>query len=79
MWMMPTRHRPELCLSTLQACVLQPLRYASVAGRIATALYLAPQSGLERPGVRNRDIIESKMTPAQVAEAQRLAREWKPK
>ena len=29
--------------------------------------------------VSNRDIVEAKMTPAQVAEAQRLAREWKPK
>jgi TPR repeat protein len=25
------------------------------------------------------DIVDSKMTPAQIAEAQRLAREWKPK
>ncbi len=29
--------------------------------------------------VSNRDIAEGRMTPAQVAEAQRLAREWKPK
>ena len=29
--------------------------------------------------VKNRDIIASRMTPAQIAEAQRLAREWKPK
>ena len=29
--------------------------------------------------VKNRDIIAAKMTPAQIAEAQRLAREWKPK
>jgi len=29
--------------------------------------------------VRNRDIVAAKMTPAQIAEAQRLAREWKPK
>ena len=27
----------------------------------------------------NRDIIAAKMTPAQIAEAQKLAREWKPK
>ena len=26
-----------------------------------------------------RDYLESEMTPAQIAEAQRLAREWKPK
>ena len=29
--------------------------------------------------VKNRDIIASQMTPAQIAKAQRLAREWKPK
>ena len=29
--------------------------------------------------VKNRDILAAKMTPAQIAEAQRLAREWKPK
>ncbi len=29
--------------------------------------------------VENRDIVSAKMTPAQIAEAQRLAREWKPK
>jgi len=28
--------------------------------------------------VRNRDVIEKNMMPAQVAEAQKLAREWKP-
>jgi hypothetical protein len=26
-----------------------------------------------------RNIVESKMTPEQIAEAQKLAREWKPK
>ena len=29
--------------------------------------------------VRNRDRVAAKMTPAQIAEAQKLAREWKPK
>ncbi len=29
--------------------------------------------------VKNRDIIAEKMTPAQISEAQTLAREWKPK
>jgi uncharacterized protein len=28
---------------------------------------------------KHRDEIAEKMTPAQIAEAQRLAREWKPK
>ncbi len=36
--------------------------------------------GKERDfSVKNRDIVAGKMTPAQIAEAQRLAREWKPK
>ena len=30
-------------------------------------------------GGKNRDLIAAKMTPAQIAEAQRLAAEWKPK
>ena len=29
--------------------------------------------------VKKRDIVASKMTPAQIAEAKQLAREWKPK
>ncbi len=29
--------------------------------------------------VKNRDIVAKKMTPAQMSEAERLAREWKPK
>ena len=29
--------------------------------------------------VRNRDLVSGKMTPNQIAEAHRLAREWKPK
>ncbi len=29
--------------------------------------------------VRNRDKIAKRMTPAQISEAQKLAREWKPK
>jgi len=28
--------------------------------------------------IKNRDLVAAKMTPAQIAEAQRLAREWKP-
>ncbi len=29
--------------------------------------------------VKVRDIVAAKMTPAQISEAQKLAREWKPK
>ena len=30
-------------------------------------------------GTNNQDIIATRMTPAQIAEAQKMAREWKPK
>ena len=39
---------------------------------------LAASAGLPS-GLKNRDTVAKKMTPAQVAEAQKLAREWKPK
>jgi hypothetical protein len=29
--------------------------------------------------VKSRDLVANQMTPDQIAEAQRLAREWKPK
>jgi uncharacterized protein len=29
--------------------------------------------------IKDRDLVASKMTPAQIAEAQRLARQWKPR
>ncbi len=45
-----------------------------------TLAALRSPSGLIRgAAVRHRDIIAERMTPAQIAEAQRLAREWKPK
>jgi hypothetical protein len=39
---------------------------------------LAAASG-DSTARKNREIIAAKMTPSQIAEAQRLAREWKPK
>ncbi len=38
---------------------------------------LAAVSG-DEDAIKNRDIVAKKMTPAQIAEAQKLAREWKP-
>ncbi len=32
--------------------------------------------GVRNKSVKNRDIVAKKMTPEQIAEAQRLAREW---
>ena len=42
------------------------------------AAHLPPGEDRDRAGY-NRDSIEAEMTPNEVAEAQRLAREWKPK
>jgi len=46
---------------------------------LAVSRYPASEKGRREKAVKNRDIIAAKMTPAQVAEAQKLAREWKPK
>jgi len=36
-------------------------------------------AGGNNQGKQNRDVLEKKMTPSQVTEAQKLASEWKPK
>ena len=36
-------------------------------------------SAAQGGGTNNQDIIAARMTPPQIAEAQKLAREWKPK
>jgi uncharacterized protein len=41
-------------------------------------LNLASASGHDADAAKVRDIVASKMTPQQIAEAQRLARKWKP-
>jgi len=38
----------------------------------------APGEGRDQ-AVKNRDNVAEKMTPAQISEAQKLAREWRPK
>jgi hypothetical protein len=38
-----------------------------------------PADVIQESAATQRSIIEPSMTPAQVAEARRLAREWKPK
>ena len=39
---------------------------------------LAAANG-DADAIKSRDIVAKKMTPAQIAEVQKLAREWKPK
>ena len=46
---------------------------------LATSRYPASEKAKRERAELSRDIAASKMTPAQIAEAQRLALEWKPK
>jgi uncharacterized protein len=46
---------------------------------LAASRYSASQAAGRNDAVHNRDLVASHMTPEQLAEAQRLAREWKPK
>ena len=46
---------------------------------LAASRYPASEIDARKKVIHNRDLAASKMTPAQIAEAQKLAREWKPK
>jgi hypothetical protein len=46
---------------------------------LASSRYSASEKERREKAEKNRDIAATKMTPAQVAKAQKLAREWKPK
>jgi len=46
---------------------------------LAAARFPGSEPKRREAAVENRDRIAAKMTPTQIAEAQRLAREWKPK
>jgi TPR repeat protein len=46
---------------------------------LAASRVPASEKEKRNDAVNNRDLVASKMTPAQIAEAERLAREWKPK
>ena len=46
---------------------------------LAASQFLASETENRDDAVKARDFVASKMTPAQIAEAQKLAREWKPK
>ena len=46
---------------------------------LAASQYPASVKKRVNDAVHYRDIVDAKMTPAQIAEAKRLAREWKPK
>ena len=46
---------------------------------LAASRFPASEKGFHDIAVRNRDRVATMMTPAQIAEAQKLVREWKPK
>ena len=46
---------------------------------LAAARFPSSDTRNRELAVRNRDVVAGRMTPEQVAEAQRLAREWRPK
>ncbi len=45
---------------------------------LAAAHFAPDEAAFRDKAVRNADTIAAKMTPEQIAEAQRLAREWQP-
>jgi TPR repeat protein len=46
---------------------------------LAASRFSASEAEHRNKAIKNRDIVARNMTPAQIAEAQKLAREWKPK
>jgi TPR repeat protein len=46
---------------------------------LAASRFPASEKENRDKAVKYRDLATAKMTPAQIAEAQKLAREWKPK
>jgi len=46
---------------------------------LAAARFPASETEDREKAVRNRERVAAKMTPARIAEAERLAREWRPK
>jgi TPR repeat protein len=56
-----------------------PQDYVQAHMWINLAASQSPPGELHKEAVKWRDSIAARMTPAQIAEAQRLAREWKPK
>jgi uncharacterized protein len=46
---------------------------------LAAARIPASETESRAIAIKSRDSVASKMTPAQIAEAQKLASEWKPK
>ena len=56
-----------------------PQDYAQAHMWFSLAASRAPDAAVRGQAVKACDAVAAKMTPAQIAEAQRLASEWKPK
>ncbi len=56
-----------------------PQDYAQAHMWYNLAVSKLPPSELRDIAVKNRDTVAKWMTPAQISEAEKLAREWKPK
>ena len=56
-----------------------PLNYVQAHMWFSLAASRLPPSELHDKAVIRRDLVAKLMTPAQTAEAQKLAREWKPR
>jgi hypothetical protein len=59
--------------------VLQDKLFAHMWFNLAASLYPASQKEYRNQAATERDAITTKLDPTQVSEAQRMAREWKPK
>jgi len=59
--------------------VLQDNLFAHMWFNLAASLTSASQKSYRDQAETERDVIATKLTPSQVSEAQRMAREWKPK
>jgi TPR repeat protein len=58
--------------------VLQDYVRAHMWYNLAAASFPASDAEDRDKAVKDRDLVAAKMTPAQIAEAKKLAREWKP-
>ncbi len=56
-----------------------PQDYVEAYKWLSVAAARSPAAGNRESAIKMRDVVAAKMTRKQVAEAQKLAREWKPK
>ncbi len=64
---------------TYQTALGIPQDYVQAHMRYNLAASRFPPGEDRDKAVKYRDIVAAKMTPAQIAEAEKLAREWRPK